>query len=165
MFERLLLAIDDSPASEMATLFATAFAQRSGASVHVLHVNEYLVADRDVTVLTRAEATELVTDAVTHLHAAGVRASGSVVAASYRHVPNRIIAMAADRGADAIVLGSHRKRRLGRLFSPQVRERTTRMTALPVLTAPSPLKVSRGAFDLSALESLQSELTLQALPQ
>jgi hypothetical protein len=31
---------------------------------------------------------------------------------------------------------------LGRLFSPQVRERTTRLTALPVLTAPSPLKVS-----------------------
>jgi len=35
-----------------------------------------------------------------------------------------------------------RHRRLGRLFSAQVRERTTRLTALPVLTAPSPLKVT-----------------------
>jgi len=35
-----------------------------------------------------------------------------------------------------------RHRRLGRLFSAQVRERTTRLTALPVLTAPSPLKMA-----------------------
>ena len=43
MFERILLAIDDSPAGEMATLFAGALARRTGASVHVLHVNERLV--------------------------------------------------------------------------------------------------------------------------
>ena len=47
-----------------------------------------------------------------------------------------------EKSADAIVLGSTRNRRLGRLFSGQVRERTTRLTALPVLTAPAPLKVT-----------------------
>ena len=52
---------------------------------------------------------------------------------------------ALERSADAIVLGSTRSRRLGRLFSPQVRERTTRLTALPVLTAPSPLQVTSPA--------------------
>jgi hypothetical protein len=41
------------------------------------------------------------------------------------------------------VLGSNRNRRLGRLFSGRVRERTTRLTSLPVLTAPAPLTVTR----------------------
>jgi K+-sensing histidine kinase KdpD len=52
---------------------------------------------------------------------------------------------ARERDADAIVLGSQRRRRFGRLFSTQVREQTTRITELPVLTAPSPLEgVTRG---------------------
>jgi nucleotide-binding universal stress UspA family protein len=142
MFDRLLLALDDSPAGEVATLFATALARRTGAAVHVLHVNERLVGGNGVTLRTRLESTELVSAAVRQLAEAGVRAGGSVCVSSYRGVPQRIVATALDRSADAIVLGSTRNRRLARLFSPQVRERTTRLTALPVLTAPSPLKVT-----------------------
>ena len=52
------------------------------------------------------------------------------------------MAAALERSADAVVLGSTRNRRLGRLFSAQVRERTTRLTSLPVLTAPSPLRIT-----------------------
>jgi nucleotide-binding universal stress UspA family protein len=142
MFDRLLLALDDSPAGEVATLFATALARRTNASVHVLHVNERLVGGNGVTLRTRLESTELVSAAVRQLAEAGVRAAGSVCVSTYRGVPQRIVATALDRSADAIVLGSTRHRRLARVFSPQVRERTTRLTALPVLTAPSPLKVT-----------------------
>jgi nucleotide-binding universal stress UspA family protein len=142
MFDRLLLALDDSPAGEVATLFATALARRTGASVHVLHVNERLVGGNGATLRTRLESTELVSAAVRQLAEAGVRAGGSVCMSSYRGVPQRIVTTALDRSADAIVLGSTRNRRLARLFSAQVRERTTRLTALPVLTAPSPLKVT-----------------------
>jgi Universal stress protein family len=56
--------------------------------------------------------------------------------------PARIVAAAYERSADAIVLGSNRNRRLARLFSTRVRERTTRLSSLPVLTAPSPLQVT-----------------------
>ena len=51
MFERILLALDDSPAGEVATAFAGALAQRAGtaASVHVLHVNEGLVGGHGLT--------------------------------------------------------------------------------------------------------------------
>ena len=142
MFDRVLLALDDSPAGEVATLFATALAHRAGASVHVLHVNERLVGGRGVTLHTREEATALVTRAVQQMADAGVRAGGSVCVASYRRVPARIVAEARERGAGAIVLGSTRNRRLRRLFSAQVRERTTRLTSLPVLTAPAPLRVT-----------------------
>ena len=75
----------------------------------------------------------------------GVRASGSVRASTYRGVPGLIVAEARRRSADAIVLGSNRHRRLSRLFSSRVRERTTRLTSLPVVTAPAPLKVTSTA--------------------
>jgi nucleotide-binding universal stress UspA family protein len=145
MFDRLLLALDDSPAGEVATLFAAALARRSGATVHVLHVNEQLVGGNGVTLRTHQESTDLVSGAVRQLADAGVRAGGSVSVTSYRRVPQKIVTTALERSADAIVLGSTRNRRLGRLFSAQVRERTTRLTALPVLTAPSPLKVTSPA--------------------
>jgi nucleotide-binding universal stress UspA family protein len=119
----------------------------------VLFVNEYLVGGRGISLLTKDEATELLTSAVTQLHAAGIQASGSSVVDSYRRVATRVGEVAREKDADAIVLGSHRRRRFGRLFSTQVREQTTRLTGLPVLTAPSPLEViGRGrteAIDLS----------------
>lgn len=142
MFDRILLALDDSPAGEVAALFCAALAREEGAAVHVLHVNERLVGGKGVTLRSRQEAIDLVDDAVRQLADAGVRAGGSVCVSSYRHVPQRIVATAHERSSDAIVLGSTRARRLGRLFSAQVRERTTRLTALPVLTAPSPLRVT-----------------------
>jgi nucleotide-binding universal stress UspA family protein len=143
MFERILLALDDSPAGEVATVFAGALARRAGASVHVVHVNERLVSGNGVTLRSRVEATALVTDAVRQLADAGILAGGSVCVAPYRHVPERIVATARERDAGVIVLGSNRNRSLGRLFSAKVRERTTRLSSLPVLTAPAPLKVTR----------------------
>jgi nucleotide-binding universal stress UspA family protein len=142
MFHRILLAVDDSPASEVATAFATAFAHSSGASVHVVYINERMVGGQGLTLDTRPEATELVARAVRQLTEGGVRASGSSSVASHRQVPARLADEARARQVDAIVLGSHRPRSLGRLFSPKVRQRVTRLTSLPVLTAPSPLKVT-----------------------
>ncbi len=142
MFDSILLALDDSPGGDVATVFAAALARRAGAAVHVLHVNERIVGGNGLTLRSRHEAADLVTRAVQQLADAGVRAGGSVRVSTYRGVPGRIVEAAQDRRADAIVLGSNRNRGLGRLFSARVRERTTRLTSLPVLTAPSPLRVT-----------------------
>jgi nucleotide-binding universal stress UspA family protein len=159
MFDRFLLAIDESPASEVATVFASALARRSGASVHVLHVNEYLVGGRGLTLHTAHDATKLVSDAVGELSANGVSAAGSVCLATYRHVPQRIVEVARERGAEAIVLGSNRHRRLHRAFSTHVRERTTRLTPLPVLTAPAPLRLA--SVDIGDLHAqVEAELAI-----
>ena len=108
MFERILLALDDSPAGEVATAFTGALAQRAGAetSVHVLHVNERLVGGRGVTLHTRAGGDR-----------PGDR--GGAPAGRRRRprrrvglrvvlpgVPERIVTVAAERAAGAIVLGS-----------------------------------------------------------
>jgi hypothetical protein len=93
-----------------------------------------------------------------------VDASGSVSIASYRRVPQQIVAAAAEHRADAIVLGSHRRRRLARLFSFQVRERTTRLAALPVRSAPSPLEIPKRA-GLSMDDLVRSQLEAEPTPR
>jgi nucleotide-binding universal stress UspA family protein len=156
MFTRLFLAIDDAPGSDVATAFATALARHHGASVHVFHVNEYLVGGRGLTLRTQADAKDLLTGTVHQLRDAGITATGSSVRATYRDVPSRIAAAARERGSDAIVLGSERHRRLGRLFSANVRGRVMRLTSLPIVTAPSPLDVSgTAALTIDDLARLQ----------
>jgi nucleotide-binding universal stress UspA family protein len=143
MFERFLLAIDDSAGSEVATAFTSAFAVRLSARVHVCHINEFMVGGRGLTLHTAEEAEQLVSGAVGQLRAAGITAGGSIRSASYRDVARCIVNTAVTRQADAIVLGSNRHRGLlSRLLSPNVRGRTTRLTSLPVLTAPAPLQLS-----------------------
>ncbi len=61
---------------------------------------------------------------------------------------DHLVAEAGRWSADVIVLGSCRRNGMRRLFSRGVRERVLRLTCLPVLTAPAPLKI--GKPDLAA---------------
>jgi nucleotide-binding universal stress UspA family protein len=74
------LAIDGTETSDVTISFASAIAQHSGAVVHVLYVNEYVVGSRGVPLRTNAEATELLTGAVGLLRAEGIRVTGSAPA-------------------------------------------------------------------------------------
>jgi nucleotide-binding universal stress UspA family protein len=158
MFQKLLFAMDDTERSEVALSFVTAVAREHSAAVHVLHVNEYVVGTRGVTVFTDEKAIALVTDAICQLRSDGIRASGSVRRTLYRRVAPCIASMATEVSADAIILGSGRSHHLGRLFTPQVRERTIRLTSLPVIAAPAPLGVpSTGELDVAELVHLQPD--------
>jgi len=165
MFGKLLVAVDNTDRSEVALSFAAAVAQHCSADVHVLHVNEFVVGTRGITLFSDEKAIKLVTEAMAQLRSEGVRASGSVRRALYRHVAPCVASMAAEISADAIVLGTGRNRRLGRLFSPQVRERTIRLTSLPVLVAPAPLGLDADdELDVAELTplALNHEWTLSA---
>jgi len=139
MFQKLLVAIDNTERSDVALSFATAIAQQCSAAVHVLHVNEFVVGTRGMTLFSDEKDIQRVTEAIGQLRSEGIKTSGSVRRALYRHVAPCIALMATEISADAIVLGTGRNRRFGRLFAPQVRERTIRLTSLPVIVAPSPL--------------------------
>jgi nucleotide-binding universal stress UspA family protein len=146
MFHQLLLAIDDSPAGPVSISFATALARDCSASVHVVHVNQYQLGGRGLTVLTDAEATQLVDSAVQELRAAGVAASGSVVRGTCFDVASRIVESADAWSAQTIILGSRGRHR----FFPNrrgrgVRQQVMRGSPIPVVSAPAPLKVSSRA--------------------
>jgi nucleotide-binding universal stress UspA family protein len=76
MLNRILLALDSSDSGQVALSFAMAVAG-PGAAVRVVHVNEFQLGGRGLTVETADEATALVADAVTELHRAGIRRMSS----------------------------------------------------------------------------------------
>jgi nucleotide-binding universal stress UspA family protein len=141
MFHRILLAIDGTAAGPVAVSFTIPLAA-PGARVHVVHINQYQVSGRGTTVESVQEAALLVRDAVSELRAAGVRATGLAAAATCFGVADRIVMEGERWSADAIVLGSRRHRGLRRLLRQGVRGRIIRLSELPVLTAPAPLRVS-----------------------
>ena len=108
MFDHILLALEDSPSGEMAALFAGALARRTGASVHVLHVNDRLLGGKAVD-----EAKHLVTRAVHELADSGVRASGSVRAL---HLPR---GAGPDRGRGTPAFGRRHRARLEPPSAPE----------------------------------------------
>jgi len=144
MFDRIALAIDETPDGEVAVSFATALAAATGADVHVVHANLVLLGGRGgVTVETPEQATLVVDSAVAQLRASGVEASGENFPATVFDVGRRIARVAESIGADVVLVGSHRRRGVARIGSRGVRERLARATTLPVLVAPSPLRVGR----------------------
>jgi len=147
MFHQLLVAIDDTDSAPVALSFATALARRERASVHILHANRLLVGGRGFTELTPTEATELVDAAVLQLLEQGIDATGSVSRANSFTIGQVIADTAHAHRCDAIVVGSARRVLRARLVHPfgrGTRERITRSSTLPVLTAPSPLRVPGG---------------------
>ena len=144
MFQRLLVAIDDSPSSPVALSYTCALARPAGASVHVIHVNLFQVGGRGFTELTATEATELVDDAVGQLRDQGIDAAGSVARATCFSLGQIIADAAQVLQSDVIVVGSRRRARMPRLVGRGAREQITSHSTLPVLTAPAPLDVPAG---------------------
>lgn len=142
MFNRILLGLDSSDSGQVALSFAMALAG-PGTAVRVVHVNEFQLGGRGLTVETADEATALVAEAVTELHRAGVQASGLAAVSTCFGVADHLVAEAGRWDADVIVLGSCRRSGMRRLFSRGVRERVLRLSCLPVLTAPAPLQVGK----------------------
>lgn len=148
MFARLLVAIDESPSTQVVLDFATALARRGAGAVHVLHVNPLLVGGRGHAELTETEAARLVEAAVRQLREelldCDVKVTGSLARATCFQLPQVIAEAAEVRQSEAIVVGSRRRRGLRRLLGHGLRERITGLSPLPVLVAPAPLQVPRG---------------------
>jgi nucleotide-binding universal stress UspA family protein len=139
---RWLLAIDQFAPSRAATDFAAGLAVESGAAVWVFHVREVPNAMQVSPLETAVESDDLVHAAVMLLRQAGVSAGGRSVSAPQKLVANRIAGEGLLLGSDAIVLGSRRLAGIRRLSGRGLRDRLLRLSPLPVLVAPTPLRMS-----------------------
>ncbi|MGO8871142.1 MAG: universal stress protein [Acidimicrobiales bacterium] len=137
MWDRLLLAIDQFESGRAAVDFTALVANRSGADVRVLHVRELPRSMRVPPLETAPDAQFVVDTAVFRLRMAGVGAEGRVCSAHDEDVAGRIVEESAQWGCDAIILGSHRLRGLGRIAGGGVRERVLRLSPLPLIVAPT----------------------------
>jgi|SRR5262245_22502460 len=143
----VLVATDFGPASESALRYGRALARGFGATLHVLHVTENVFAramdgygyaaippqvQEDLERAGRRQTEELLDDEDRReLHAIAVTATSNSPA-------NAIVTYAAANRIDLIVMGTHGRGPISRLFMGSVAERVVRMAPCPVLTVRNP---------------------------
>ena len=139
MFEKILLAVDGSESSEVATQTAVGFAAKTGASVEVVHVREHDMivskAGSGPDLETREEAGVLLAGAVDKLKDAGLTVHGTMRQAPPSRVAHEIIATADEAGADLIVVGNRGLSSFSGMLLGNVSNKLIHLAGRPVLVA------------------------------
>jgi nucleotide-binding universal stress UspA family protein len=141
IFEHLLVPVDGSEPSESAVDVAVAIAQQSGGEIIFCSVVNDAGIIAEVSEVPYADPTPAI-DALTEaardsLAAAAARAAAAHVASKTELVEgdpvSQIVRLADEGGADVIVMGSHGRRGLERLFLGSTTEGVLRSCTVPVL--------------------------------
>jgi len=138
-FKQLLVPTDFSPGSRLATDYAIGLARRLGASIHLLHVVEdpsvaglFTEAYVDLALIRkerRCDARHRMNGLLSQL--GGVPMTDEIASGP---VAQTIAGIAADRGADFIVMGTHGRTGLAHVLVGSVAEQVIRIAGCPVLT-------------------------------
>jgi nucleotide-binding universal stress UspA family protein len=140
MWDRLLFAIDQYESGQTALEFTAGLAAATGTDVRVIHVRELSGLARVPPLESTDEADSLVDHAVFSLRLGGVGAEGRACSLPEDQVARRIVEESLCWVCDAIVLGTRRLRGVSRLSGRGVRDRILRLSPLPVIAAPTPLR-------------------------
>jgi nucleotide-binding universal stress UspA family protein len=146
MYTRILVAVDGSPTSRHAFDAALGLARSEGAVLQPLYVVEsapmyFDAPGYDPSILRNRliEQGKTLADeldrAMRAQGVAGETATGE--SSALEDVSTVILAAAARFGADLLVMGTHGRRGVQRLFLGSVAERCVRHAALPVLLVPA----------------------------
>ncbi|MFB6105922.1 MAG: universal stress protein [Halobacteriaceae archaeon] len=137
MFERILVPTDGSDAMDPVVEYAVDLALESGAALHVVSVVDAVAADMEAPVdLVDGAFERQARDAVDAVRdravERGVVDVSTTVARGRAH--EEIVACAADRDVDLVVMGTHGRTGLNRYLLGSVAERVVRTAPVPVLT-------------------------------
>lgn len=137
MFDRLLVPTDGSDVATAAADAAIAFADRFGATLHVVHVLEPYELPPDVLDEGAADSAHAgeaaIADAVDEATVAGVETRSSLIDTPGQ-IHENIIAYAGNHDVDCIVMGTYGRTGLDRFVLGSVAEQTLRESPIPVLT-------------------------------
>jgi nucleotide-binding universal stress UspA family protein len=134
MYDKILVAVDHSEASDRALLAARDLALLSRGEVWVLHLLEREIATKTAVVLsdeTTDEASAAV--AVDKLTAAGVKAHGDLGHTIFGYAARSIVDDAIERDVDVIVMGSRGRGDLAGLILGSTAHKVIHLTDRPVL--------------------------------
>jgi nucleotide-binding universal stress UspA family protein len=134
MYERLLVAVDQSEVSSRVIAAARDLASLSKGKVWVLHVREREFGRLGLTPSELdEEAQEAVRDGVEALIQAGVDAQGEVREAVYGHAAREIVNDAREHDAGVIVMGSRGRSDLAGLVLGSTAHKVIHLSDGPVL--------------------------------
>ena len=136
MFDKILVAVDHSEASDRALDAARDLALLSQGEVWVLHLREREVAVKTGVSLTDEsmdEASAAVAAAVDKLTAAGVKAHGDVGTTLFGYAARNIVDDAKEPDVDVIVMGSRGRGDLAGLILGSTAHKVIHLADRPVL--------------------------------
>ena len=136
MFERILLAVDDSQESKKAIKTAISLAQATHGEILVVHVHAkemgFQVKDD---IETRLEAEQLIEAACDIVKKAGVPVVGDLRAGRIDHVAKEILDAAESYDADCIVVGSRGNGPFAQMLLGSVANQVVHLARCPVIVA------------------------------
>ncbi|MEV4043264.1 universal stress protein [Streptomyces sp. NPDC049744] len=137
MFQRILVAVDASPARHSVVRLTADMARLTGAKVSVVHIAPSTATIAAVVSLEDdSEAATVLDEAITGLREAGVEAEGTVVDALTTQIASTISAAAREWQADLLILSPHHRGSLQALLNPRVSDAVTHNSRTAVLLAP-----------------------------
>ena len=143
MFERILLAVDDSEESKKAIKTAISLAKATNGEILVVHVHAkdqgFQVKDD---VETRLEAEMLIEAVCDIVKKAGVSVVGDLRAARIDRVAKEILDAAESYGADCIVVGSRGSGPFTQMLLGSVANQAVHLAHCPVVIAREAVSVA-----------------------
>ena len=143
MFQRILVATDGSAMSEEALKTALQLAQEQKAELLIVHVVDmygFYLASADVVRVFHEEGEAILSRAEDTARQAGVSAKTRLLETGVGG--SRVAELIAEEGktwpADLLVVGTHGRRGLSRLFLGSVAEGVSRLATVPVLLVRAP---------------------------
>jgi nucleotide-binding universal stress UspA family protein len=133
MFERIVVAVDESEVAERVVAAAQELATLSGAEVWVLNVAEREASKFAVPAPDMADAHALVDKAVQKLASAGIAVHGEVAHTVYGYAAAEIISLARERDAGVIVMGSRGRSDLAGLLVGSTAHKVIHLSDRPVV--------------------------------
>jgi nucleotide-binding universal stress UspA family protein len=136
MFQKILLAVDGCNHSAGAAAAAAEIARGSRGEVLVVHAREHVNAGGGTWELEDEPSAQALVDRVTAgVAAAGAKASARVVRTAEGRAARAILDVAAEEGADLIVLGTRGRSDLTGLLLGSVTHKVMHLSRCPVLVA------------------------------
>ncbi|MFF5408609.1 universal stress protein [Streptomyces misionensis] len=138
MFERILVAVDPTPARQTVLRMAGELARLTDAEVHVLHIVTTTVAgDAVLTVESDEAGRDVLNEALSQLLGMGVKADGQILHTLTIQVADAVSRAATDFRADLLVISPHHRSSLAALFNPRVSDAVAHRSRIAVLLAPA----------------------------
>ena len=143
MYTHILVPVDGSPTSNRGLDEAVKLARLTGARLRLMHVVDQLVyasgmeglgaMTADQIPLLREGGEKVLSAAKARVEASGVPVETALFDSFAGRVCDLVVAEAADWHADLIVLGTHGRRGVGRVFMGSDAEQIVRLAPTPVL--------------------------------